>query len=91
MKVLWSAFKCIETGNYFKAAIKKSTLIDVVLLSSMSIEVGFDQCLSKNGINFKIICRYSEKIVFKDPDDSDDNDEGFVLSFATPEDTILSL
>ena len=42
-----------------------------------------------NGINFKIACRCFEKNVFKDPDD--DDDEGFVSSFATLEDATLSL
>ena len=67
-----SAFGCIETDFYFKAAIKKSPLMEVVLLASMRIEVGFDQGPTIKGINFKIICRYCQKNVFKDPDDDDD-------------------
>ena len=54
----------------------------------MRIEVGFDQVPSINGINFKSVCRCCGKNVFKDPDG---DDEGFVSSFGTLEDTMLSL
>ena len=42
-----------------------------------------------NDINFKIICGCCRKNAFKDPDD--DDDEGFVSSFSTLEDAMLSL
>ena len=60
----------------------------VALLASMMIEVGFDQGPSMNVINFKIVWRCCGKNVFKDPDD---DDEGFVSSFVTLEDAMLSL
>ena len=41
-----------------------------------------------NGINFKTICRCCGKNVFKDPND---DDNGFVSSFSTLEDVMLSL
>ena len=86
-EILLSAFECNENDSYFKSAIKQSPLTEVALLASMRIEAGFDQGLSMNGINFKIVCRCCWKNVFKDPDD---NDEGFVLSFFL-EDAMLSL
>ena len=88
-EILWSTFECIESDFYFKAAIKKSPFMEVVLLASMKIEVGLDQGPSMDGINFKIVCRCCEKNVFKDPDDNDD--EGFVSSIATLKDTMLPL
>ena len=88
-KILWSEFGCIEADFYFKAAINKSLLMEVALLASMRIEVGFDQGPSMNGINFKIICRCYGRNLFKDPDD--DDDEGFVSSFTTLEDAMLAL
>ena len=60
----------------------------VASLASMRMEVEFDQGLSVNGINFKILCRCCEKNDFKDPDD---DDEDFISSFATLEDAMLSL
>ena len=42
-----------------------------------------------NGITFTTVCKCCRKNVFKDPDD--DDDEGFVSSFATVEDPMLSL
>ena len=54
-EILQSVFECIETDSYFKAAIKKSPLMEVALLASMRIEVGFDQGPSMNGIDFKIV------------------------------------
>ena len=60
----------------------------VALLVSMMIEVGLDQGPSINGINFKIICTCCVKNVFKD---LDNDDEGFVSSFITLEDAMLSL
>ena len=63
--------------------------MEVVLLVSMRIEVGFDQVPSTNSINFKIICRCCRKNVFKDP--VDDDAKGLLSSFGTLEDPILSL
>ena len=54
----------------------------------MRIEVGFNQGPSINGINFKVICRCCGKNVFKDPDDDDD---GFVSSFGTLKNAMMSL
>ena len=62
--------------------------MEVALFASMRIDVRFDQCPSMNGINFKIVCRYCEKNVFKDPDF---DDECFVSSFGTLEHAMLSL
>ena len=73
---------------YLKAAIKTSPLMEVALLARMRIEIGFDQGPSMNGMNFKIVCRCFGKNVFKDPDD---DDKGFASSFATVENTMLSL
>ena len=42
-----------------------------------------------NAINVKIVCRCCEKNVFKDLDDNDDED--FVSSFGTLDDSMLSL
>ena len=63
--------------------------MDVTLLVSIKIEVGFNQGPSTNGINSEIVSRCCEKNVFKDPDD--DDDEGFISSFVTLEDAMLSL
>ena len=60
--------------------------MEVVLLASMRREVGFNKGPSMNGINLKIVCSCCEKNVFKDPDDED---EGFVLPFATLEHRIV--
>ena len=84
-EILWSVFEFIETDFYFKAAIKKSPLKEVVLLTCMRMEVEFDKSHSINGINFKIICRCCRKNAFKD---LDDDDEGFVSSFGTLEDVM---
>ena len=54
----------------------------------MRREVGFYEEPLMSGINFKINCRCCEKNVFKDPDD---DDKGFILSFATLENAMLSL
>ena len=54
----------------------------------MRINVGFDQVPSMKSINFKIVYRCCEKNVIKDPDD---DDEGFVSSFVTLGDAMLSL
>ena len=83
-EILWSAFECIESDSIFKSAIKKSTLMQVTLLASMRIEVGFDQDPSMNGIIVMIVCRN----LFNDPDD---DSEGFVSFFVTLEDATLSL
>ena len=77
-EIFWSVFECIEANSYFKAAIKKSPLMEIALLASMRIEVGFNHGPSINGINFMIVCRYCGKNVFKDLED--DYDEGFVSS-----------
>ena len=62
--------------------------MEVELLISIRIEVGSNQGPSINCITFKIICRCCEKNVFKDPD----NDvKGFVSSFGSLEDAMLSL
>ena len=71
-----------------KYAIKKLPFMEVVLLASMRIEVRFDQWPSMNVINYKIIRRFCGKNVFKDPDH---DSEGFVSSFVTLEDAMLSL
>ena len=63
--------------------------MEVALLASMRIEVGFDQGPSMNVINFKIICRCHGKNVFKYP--YDDDTKGFVSSFGTLESAMLSL
>ena len=63
--------------------------MEVALLASMRIEVGFDQGPSMNGINFKIVCRCCGKNIFKDHDE--DDDEGYVSSFGTLEDAMQSL
>ena len=88
-EILWSAFECIETDSYFKAAIKKSPLMEVALLANIRIQVGFDQGPSMNGIYFKIVCRCCKKNALKDPDDDDGED--FVSSIGTLEDAMLSL
>ena len=54
---LWSAFECIENSSLFKTAIRKSTLMRVAFFAYMRIEVGFDQGLTMNDINFKIVCK----------------------------------
>ena len=60
-KILSSAFSCIDTDSYFKAAIKKLPLMEVMLLAIMRIECGFDQDPSMNSINFKIIWRFFQR------------------------------
>ena len=62
--------------------------MEVALLASMKIEVGFNQSPSMNGINVKIACRCYGKNLFKDPDD---DSECFVSSFGTLEHVMLSL
>ena len=54
--------------------------MEVACLVSMRIEVGFDQGLSMNDINFKIVCICCEKNVLKG---HNDDDEGFVSPFGT--------
>ena len=87
-EILGSAFEYIECDSLFKFAFKKLPLMEVALLASMRIEVEFHQGLSTNSINFEIIHRCCEKNLFKDPDD---DDKGFVSSFCTLEDAMLSL
>ena len=72
----------------FQICHQEKPLMEVTLLANMRIEVRFDQGPSMNGINFKIICRWCRKNVFKDPDDDDDR---FVSSFGTLDDVLLSL
>ena len=55
-EILWSAFEGIESDSLFKSAVKNAPLMEVVLLASMRVNVGFDQRPSINGINFKIVC-----------------------------------
>ena len=62
--------------------------MEVALLANMRIEVGFDQGPSMNDINIKIGCKCCGKNVFND---SHDEEEGFVSSFGTLEDEMLSL
>ena len=87
-EILWSTLECIEADVYIKAAMKKSPLMQVILLANMRIEVAFYQDPSMNGINLKNVCRYCKKNVCKDPDE---DYEGFLSSFATLEDAMLSL
>ena len=63
---------------------------EIYFQSSLSIgfEVVHDQGPSMNGINLKIVCRCCGNNMFKDPDD--DDGEGFVSSFGTHEDAMLS-
>ena len=62
--------------------------MEVENLASMRIEVGLNQGPSLKGINFKIVCKCCGKNTFKRPDV---DDKGFVSSFATLEDEMMSL
>ena len=55
-EILQSLFEWIETNSHFKTAIKKLPLMEVVLLVSLRIEVGFEQGPAMNSIIFNIDC-----------------------------------
>ena len=87
-EILCSAFQYIKSDSLLKSASKKWPLMEVALLASKMIDVGFVQGPSINGINFKIFCRCCGKNVLKDPDD---DSERFLSAIDTLEDAMLSL